>query len=863
MIPCGCNEEKVITQDFPAGVIGNPHAVPQCTTVQLVDGRCPSDSQIGVVAVVIGEEIGGPNAPGFLVFPLYTMVPPPDKAGVTAFTVFGYAIYTQLSARTDSDYGLRAVTSGLGRFVPVYGFNIYLWGVPSLPVHDALRYAADGQQGSVYLCNLGPIGDPRKYLKEDKQPPPAVCGGFVNRKPVASSSPPVPLLSNPTTCAGPLTAFLDTEAFDHGFDHAETPYPAITGCDQLSFNPSLVAKPTTTEADSASGLDVDLKVPQFQNATTPSPSEIRAVSVRLPEGFTINPNAADGKTTCSAAQSSIGTELAAECPEHSKIGTLVLNSSALPGPLPGYMYLGEPLPGDRYRVILAADGFATHIKLAGSAIPDPDTGRLTISFPDLPQSPLTEFNLHVFGSERGLLATPEQCGGYAVTSTFTPWDSELGDQTSTQFFTLDHGPTGSPCPGFPRPFASSFEAASAQNTAGAHSTYAINLERADGTQNLAGLSVANPLGLSAVLKGVPYCPDAAIAAAGNGGYSGVLEQTSSVCPAASLIGTAVAGAGAGTHPLHVPGKVYLAGPYKDAPLSLVVIVPAVSGPYDLGTIAVRVALYVDPVTARVTAVSDPLPSIVAGIPLRTRSIQVRLDRPNFVVNPTDCDPLSVDAKIAGDEGDVQSIGRLYQAANCASLGYEPSLELQLSGGLNRLGHPAIHADLKTAPGDANTRRISVTLPPGELLDNSHLETICTRVQFAARTCPKGSLVGNVKVTTPLLDAPLTGNVYLRSSTNDLPDLALDLEGQIDIEAAGRIDSVKGRLRTTFESIPDVPFSRIQFNLIGGKRGLLQNSKGLCGAAKRARVKMTGQNEVQAALSPKLETDCRNGKAGRR
>ena len=231
----------------------------------------------------------------------------------------------------------------------------------------------------------------------------------------------------------------------------------MTGCDQLSFNPSLYAQPTTTETDSASGIDVNLSVPQQQSPTIPSPTELRGATVTLPAGFSINPNAADGKTACSDAEArtSAPTE-AANCPEFSKVGSLEIDSSALPGPLPGFVYLGEPLPGNRYRIFLVADGFATHVKLAGTVTPDPVTGQLVITFTNLPQSPLTAFNMHFFGSERGLLATPTQCGTYPVTSTFTPWDSSLATQTSTQFFTLDSGPNGSPLPDGPRPFNPGF-----------------------------------------------------------------------------------------------------------------------------------------------------------------------------------------------------------------------------------------------------------------------------------------------------------------------------------------------------------------------------------------------------------------------
>jgi hypothetical protein len=306
------------------------------------------------------------------------------------------------------------------------------------------------------------------------------------------------------------------------------------------------------------------------------------------------------------------------------------------------------------------------------------------------------------------------------------------------------------------------------------------------------------------------------------------------------------------------GKVYLAGPYKTAPLSLAVVVPAVSGPYDVGNILVRAAISVDPRTAQISTSSDPLPLIFDGIPLRVREIQVNLDRPGFTLNPTNCDPFAVIASISGDEGAHSIRPAHFQVANCTNLPYRPKLRLKLSGGLRRRGHPAIRAVFSAHPGEANTRSVSVALPKGELLDQSHIRTVCTRVQFSANACPPGSLLGTVQATTPILEAPLKGNVYLRSSTNDLPDLAMDLEGQFDFELVARVDTAKGgALRTTIDTAPDVPVSSFVLNLVGGARGLLINSEDLCKAPKRATVRVTGQNGARLTSMPKLSANCRS------
>jgi hypothetical protein len=825
---CNCNDIKEGRVETPAGFIGNPHATPRCTAAQFTLDQCPSDSQVGVSLPAIelndcGCEIPTPT-------PLYNLVPQPGQAGLLAFKaeIYDFPIYTVISARTGGDFGLDAEVRGIGQFFTLAGFEQTMWGVPASPLHDAERFKHGGT--------------------------------FPERGPISSNSPETPFLSSPTTCTGPLSSTFISTSYDHVVHTATAPWPEVTGCDLLSFNPSLSAGPSTTAADTPSGLDVALKVPQIESPTVPSASEIKATTVTLPEGFSVNPNAADGKTSCSDVQARFGTEEEAQCPEDAKVGTLSLLSSALPEAIPGAIYLGEPLPGNRYRVFITADGFGTHIKLPGSAYPDPKTGQLKVVFENLPQSPLTEFDMHFFGSERGLLATPTKCGTYPVRSEFVPWDSELPNQTSTQFFKIESGPGGAPCPGTSRPFAPTLHAAGASNGAGAHAPFSLTVNRPDGDQNLNTIAVKTPPGFTATLKGVPPCSDAALAHAANPAYSGLAEQAAPSCPAASQVGTASAGAGAGTHPLYVPGKVYLAGPYKGSPLSLAVITPAVSGPYDLGSVLVRVAVNVDPASAQVTAISDPLPQILEGIPLRLRSILFNLDRPNFTLNPTSCDPLAVEGLIAGTEGATTTPSNHFQVANCDSLDFDPKLTTTLTGATRRGGYPALKAVLTQSPtGEANVSRAAVSLPHSEILAQEHIGTVCTRVQFAAHSCPAASVYGKAKVITPLLDSPLEGPVYLRSSSNPLPDLVAALKGPasqpIEIDLSGRIDTVKGGIRTTFDAIPDAAVSKFTLEMKGGAKGLLVNSTDLCAARHFTEAKITGQNGKKANQNPVLAAPC--------
>ena len=684
-----------------------------------------------------------------------------------------------------------------------------------------------------------------------------------------SSLPPIPYLENPTQCGVPLITSVDVQYYSGETVSADAPWPATTGCDQLAFNPSLTANPTTTQqpgqpngtiqADAASGLDVDLTVPQTQSPSTPAPSEIRGATVTLPEGFSINPNAADGKVTCSDQEGAFGTRAGATCPEHAKVGTVDLDSSALPQPISGAIYLGDPQPGNKYRIFLTADGFGTHVKIAGNVDPDPQTGRIEVSFTELPQAPFQEFDLHFFGSERGLLATPTQCGTYPVESEFVPWDENLTIRHSTSFFTVTSGPNGEPCPGAVRPFNPQVTAGSMNSTAGRYAPFVFAVSRRDGDQNLTAVNVSTPPGFLASLRGVSYCPESALATLGNPTYPGRNEQAAPACPASSQIGTASSTEGAGTHPLSTPGNVYLAGPYRGAQMSLVVVVPAVSGPYDLGNVIVRAAIYIDPATAKISTISDPIPTILEGILLRLRSIQINLNRPNFTLNPTNCDPFSVDTLVFGDQGGRSSASSHFQVSSCPDLGFAPHLGLKLTGSMKRRGHPALKTTVTAAPGEANIRRAVVTMPKTELLENAHIRTTCTQVQFNQDACPSSAVYGTATAVTPLLDNPLTGPVYLRASGNRLPDLVADLQGQIEIVLDGQIDTAKnGGLRARFNTVPDAPITSFVLALDGGKKGLLINSANLCEAQPKASVTLVGQNGVENSGPQRLQTGCGSG-----
>ena len=523
------------------------------------------------------------------------------------------------------------------------------------------------------------------------------------------------------------------------------------------------------------------------------------------------------------------------------------------------------------------------VKLAGKVTPDPKTGQLVTTFGEpgweIPQLPVSAFHLHFREGARSPLVTPPRCGTYTSDATFTAWSGQV--VTTHPSFTISSGVGGGACPSGTPPFTPGFTAYPINNAAGSFSPFYLRLTRQDGDQDLTKFSATLPPGVLAKLAGVSKCPDASIEAAK--AKTGKEEQSSPSCPASSEIGHVLAGAGVGQVLTYAEGKLYLAGPYNGAPLSVASIVPAVAGPFDVGTVVTRVALRVDPRTGVASvdgSASDPIPHILAGIPLKVRDIRVYADRPSFTLNPTSCDPFQTTAQIWGGGNDVFSsaddspfgAAARFQAANCASLGFKPKLALNLKGPTKRGDYQSLRAVVKTkgggGSGEANIASAAVTLPHSAFLANEHIRTVCTRVQYAAGAgngagCPSGSIYGRARAVTPLLDDPLEGPVYLRSSSHPLPDVVVALHGLIDIELSGQTDSVNEGIRNTFASVPDAPATKFVLELFGGKKALIVNSRNLCqGPKQKATAHFVGQNGAVHDFRPVVHNSCKKKKAKR-
>ena len=879
--------------DLPRGLLGSPAASPVlCTEAQLVGSEgCPDASQIGIVDVtsLVGEK--GNNT--VISSNLYNMVAPPGSVAELGTDVGAAGIFAHIlaSVRSDTDYGVRAASRDVIAFgqQPIFNLGAQVWGDPSAEAHDRIRGDCRDSNAS---CPVTRGEVPFLTL-------PGECPG----------SPPL-FRVHADTWEEPSPPFPEHETTYASADRSGQIPVAIEGCEAMEFEPSIEVRPTTNLTDSPSGLEVSLHQPQETEFEDPTPpATVKDASVRLPAGLAVNASQAAGLGACSLEQ--IGylaneggaphfSEDPQSCPEAAKIGSLEVASPALVRRTPdheveedpegnpvlevlhGSLYIAQPFQNpfeSLLAVYLVVEDEATGIvaKLAGEGELDPQSGQITTTFRENPELPLEDVKVHLFGGPRGALITPPTCTPSTTEAQLVPWSAPKGKSANPQSaFQPTATPRGGPCPttaaGLPN--APKLSAGTLNPAAAKYSPLIFKLSREDATQRLGQIEATLPTGLIAKLAGLGTCSEAEIAKARSREVPerGAAEQADPSCPASSQIGVVNAAAGAGPTPYYTQGHAYLAGPYKGAPISIVAIAAAVAGPFDLGAVVVRSAVYLDPTTAQGRVLSDPLPQILDGIPLDLRSVAVRADRPNFSLNPTSCAVKSFGGQALSALGAPAPLFERFQVGGCKSLPYKPKLSARLFGPVHRGGHPRFRGVFTAKAGEANTAKISFAFPKSEFIDQAHFRTICTRVQFAADQCPAGSVYGHVTAYTPLLDYPLQGPAYLRSSSHKLPDLVLALRGPasqpIAFDAVGRVDSVNGGLRVRFETVPDAPISKVIVSAQGAKKGLFQNSTNICKGTFRATVKMRGQNAKPHDFRPVVRADCPKpakkgkGRAGR-
>jgi hypothetical protein len=873
--------------ELPPGLIGSPAAAPTCTPAGLVFGQnieaaCSPDTIVGTAEVETNKE-GGVQ---IYSAPVFNMTAPKGMPARFAFVIEPVSggtvpVYLNASIRSGGDYGVTLTASNLGQAQTVLGSTIALWGDPADPAHDeqrCVRYVFRVDGCGPFEPNSSPLG------------------------PNSFTAPAKALLRLPTACTEPgvgLTTTLSVERWESPSASASAtfishdppglpsqpeewgPVQGPTGCADEPFKPSLVVTPSENAAESPTGLHVDLHLPQggLENPTGISTADLKRAVVTLPSGVAVNPSAANGLVGCSEAQIGfVGTGFPppnpirfdaeeASCPEASKIGTVEVDTPLLDHPLSGSVYVAQPFENpfaSLLAIYLAVDDpqSGVVIKLPGRVQADSSTGQLTATFDNNPQLPFEDFKLEFFAGQRAVLSTPPTCGRFTATSDLTPWSAPEGaDAWPSSSFEVGTGAVGSRCLSSEAeaPSQVSFEAGSQFPIGGTYSPFVLRLSRRDGTQRFGGLELSLPPGLTGRLAGIPYCSDDAIAAAER--KSGKEEQMSASCPQASEVGQVMVAAGTGSLPYQASGHAYLAGPYKGALLSLAIITPAVAGPFDLGDVVVRVALFIDPETAQITAKSDPLPTILQGIPLDIRSVEVRLDRHEFTLNPTSCEAKQLTGSVTSPLGKSSTLSNRFQVGGCNGLEFKPKLQITLKGSTKHTGHPALKA-VVTYPkrgAYANIRRAQVNLPHSEFLDQGNLNKTCTKPVLLEGKCPKATVYGRAKAWTPLLEKPLEGNVYLVGGYGyKLPALVAELNGQIRVVLKSKVDSGPNKgIRTTFEAVPDAPVSRFVLEMKGGKKySLFENSENLCRKPQQAIATFTAQSGAVEKLKPKVANECR-------
>jgi hypothetical protein len=875
---------KDVVTNLPPGLIGNPDALEQCTEAQLLDAgkkvgqlfpECPVGSVVGTIQIRtdLYNEI-----PTSWTFPVYNMVPPSNMPAMFGFQVAGEPITIGARVRNGGDFGVIVESSNIQTVLPLDGLTLTFWGVPGDPSHDSQR------------CDYGAFG--LKGGESDERV--AVCNGVVGpaSEPHALSGNRIPFLRLPTSCTAPgvgLSTNVQIDSWpDPGvwaerdlFSHLSPGYPSVpgewgaqrgtTGCDIVPFNPGISVEPTNHQADTPSGLNVEIALPQegLLNPQGIATSDVRKTVVTLPAGESISPSAADGLGACSLAQIGLKNGLPAACPDSSKLGTIQLSTPALNELLVGSIYLGQPecapcnteddLAGRMVKMYIVVEGHGLILKMPGRVELDPTTGRIVTTFDDIPQLPFDHLKLNFKAGPRSPLVNPHACGTYQTNAVLTPWSGNPPAELSSSF-QITSGPNGSPCPGSPQPFNPSFVTGATNNQAGAFSPLTVAFGRADGEQQLGGVTVKTPPGLLGSLSAVSLCPEPA---ASNGS-----------CPGSSEIGSLTVAAGAGANPFYVTGgKVFLTGGYKGAQFGLSIVVPAKAGPFDLGTVIVRGSVAVDPTTTALTVTTDPLPTILDGIPLDLRMVHVNIGKSGFIFNPTNCDPLSVSGSLTGGLGSVMPITNSFQVTNCGALAFKPSFKVSTAGRTNRANGASLDVKLSYSAGSMGTQsnlaKVKVDLPKQLPSRLTTLQKACPDSVFDANpaACPPASRVGQATATTPIIPEALSGPAFFVSHGGaKFPELIIALSGYgVTVYLHGETFINKaGITSSTFRQVPDVPIGSFELRLPEGSNSALAANGNLCASTLKMPTAFVAQDGAEIHRSTSITaTGCGKAKHARK
>jgi hypothetical protein len=835
------SEVRNVTVNLPPGVIGNTTAIEQCKREQFDREECPAGSQIGVAPSGLG---GNPHI--FTLFlAIYNLVPPPGHPAEFGFTLFGNQVFLDAAVRSDGDYGITEHVNNLPQREIVTS-AVDIWGVPADPSHDAER----------------------------------TC--LVNRIIVIGCSSPasrVPFLTLPTSCSGPERySAVANEWFDGSvtdqisvLSHDANSAPqGLTGCERLGFEPSISVAPDTSNADTPTGLTVELKTPQEGLATTNglATSNIKDTTVTLPEGVVINPGQAAGLGACQTGESGVGTQGPPSCPSNSKVGTDEIETPLLKTSLKGNVYVLQSNPPN-LKLLVAASGEGVNLKLVGDVHLDETTGRLTTTFKETPELPFTTFRLSFSGGAQAALATPTGCGTFSTSSDFTPWSSPfVQDVFPTSAFVINHGSGGSACPSGALGFTPSLIAGATTDQAGGFTNFSLLLTRPDDQQRISSLRFVAPQGLTGMLSKVPLCMNA--------------QAETNTCPEASKIGHTVVESGPGPYPLVVPepgqppAPIYLTESYGGAPFGLSIVVPLHVGPFVLPTQRVRAKIEVDPNTSQLTVTTDPLPQVVAGVPTDLRAVDAVVEHPEFMINPTNCDPQSFSGTAygapppgAGGPSASAAIGSHFQVGACQALKFTPKFAVATSGKTSKANGASLNVKLSfpnlPQGSESNIRTVKVDLPKQLPSRLTTLQKACTEAQFNTNPagCPAASVIGHATAITPILPVPLSGPAYFVSHGGaKFPELIMVLQGYgITIELHGEtFISKAGITSSTFHAVPDQPVSSFELDLPQGPYSALAANGNLCTSKLSMPTEFIGQNGALLNQTTKVNvTGCPKAK----
>ncbi len=818
---------KDVMVDLPPGFVGSVAGLGECTIPELGNGTgvtnaqplCAPTSQVGILTYRIDNGTGEFSA-------VYNMAPPAGVPARFGINIAGTIVVLDAELVRSGGYHLRVRASDIPQGLAVTGNSFVFWGVPADERHRPQRSCAGGTLPSVG----GPTCESGADLK-----------AFFRNPTSCTNDAGLPLTVSAASWQNP-GAFVQRTILTH--DLPGYPFTPVdwgleqgtTGCETVPFDPAIVAQPLEgAKAGSPAAFSFDLSIPQDDEPGSTAQSDLRKAVVTLPAGVRVNPSSADGLAACSPSQIALETTEPPACPDAAKLGTVTIDTPLIDDKVTGHVYLATPFAnpfGSLVAVYIVASARGVVIKLPGAVALDPGTGQIRATFDDNPQLPFDRLHVEFFGGGRAALTIPNRCGTYTTHAEFTGWNGRVVSTQSS--FAVSENARGRPCP--PK-FSPSFRAETESNTAGSSSSFLLRFTREDDDQALSGLTVNLPRGLTGRIASADQCSD--------------LQARSDTCPANAKIGDVTVGAGAGSNPFFIQsGRAYLTGPYRGAPFGVAIVVPAVAGPFDLGKVTVRSALFVDPYDATVRIVSDPFPTILQGIPLDVRDVRVSVNKPGFFLNPTSCAEKRITGTLTSTEGTRANVSNRFQAAECASLGFRPRMVMRVGGrGHTRRNQTSPFTTRLTMPqrNQANIRFVRVTLPTTV---NGRLNTIndaCTRAEFESdlSRCAHAK-AGTAVADTPLLRRPLRGTAYFVKNGHPIPDLFIALRGEVDFNLVGQITIPDGkRLRTTFATAPDVPIRSFTLRLLGGRNtasiGAVRN---LCSRASRrqkAEVDYIGHN----------------------